>query len=217
MLLASHSTPRHLEWQAETRPRLRSRIAWWDDVAYLTESRNLTFTYRVQGALDYASVPDTSGWGASARVGVGAGGSGAIYQISSTAGYPVYQEGWESFSYDAQTEMFEGTFSDTLFVDATDPFGTNIFAWLYAEGGATGRYGDPFVYTFVSDMTMWLESVTVADSGLTPEAEGLVLSFDSGLPSPNTLPIPEPSTLALLAVGLIGIGGYVSRNRIFPA
>ena len=49
--------------------------------------------------------------------------------------------------------------------------------------------------------TMKFDSVTFTD-GTTPESHGFEISFASGLPSPNLLPVPEPTTCTLALTAL---------------
>jgi hypothetical protein len=59
--------------------------------------------------------------------------------------------------------------------------------------------------------TLSLVAVTLPD-GNTPESEGLVLTFDSGLLSPNASAVPEPTSLTLLSIGAACTIGYGWRS-----
>jgi hypothetical protein len=66
----------------------------------------------------------------------------------------------------------------------------------------------------IDPLTGQLTSITLPD-GNTPESEGYVVTFDSGMASPNISPsaVPEPSTLTLLGIGVAGLAGYGWRRR----
>jgi hypothetical protein len=54
-----------------------------------------------------------------------------------------------------------------------------------------------------------ITGITLPD-GNTPESEGFISSFDSGLPSPNQS-VPEPSGMCLVASGALALLGYGRR------
>ena len=54
-------------------------------------------------------------------------------------------------------------------------------------------------------------SITFAN-GVRPEDIGYQLNFDSGMSSPNISAVPEPGSIALLGLGLVGLG-FASRRR----
>jgi hypothetical protein len=65
--------------------------------------------------------------------------------------------------------------------------------------------------------TVLLTSVSLGDSGATPESLGYALSFESGLLSPNvdTAAVPEPASLVIWSLGALGcaITAYRRRNQ----
>jgi hypothetical protein len=61
--------------------------------------------------------------------------------------------------------------------------------------------------------TFKMVSITLPD-GSTPESEGWAVVFDSGIPSPNlSSAVPEPSSLTVVCIGVVGGLVYAWRRR----
>lgn len=80
---------------------------------------------------------------------------------------------------------------------------------VLSQSGLGSASGD-----FINTMT--LKSITFAD-GTTPESYGYSLIFGSGMVSPNVSAVPEPSTLALVGLGGVGVAISAYRRRRIAA
>jgi hypothetical protein len=115
---------------------------------------------------------------------------------------------------DASHVEFDGAFSEVFTVHPGD---APIHFDLYLEAGAGSGQGS---YTADASHTAGIQSVLVQDSlgnWVTPESLGLGVAFDSGMASPNSSPVPEPTTIiiwSLLGSLAITIGWWRKRKAV---
>jgi PEP-CTERM motif len=93
------------------------------------------------------------------------------------------------------------------FADAENVAGTGIGLLQITGGAAESFFGTDRAITFSSSFQPAIETFTLPISGT-----GELQITQELLPGPGPTPIPEPATLALLGMGLLGLGG-VSRMR----
>ena len=110
---------------------------------------------------------------------------------------------------------FSGVWHDRISLGLPDAFGNRVGNWRVAystllnpaaSSDSLGEVngGDPPTFSF--------DAVRLAD-GRTPEEAGLSLTFESGITSPNSQSVPEPSSIVMLASGAIGLLGCGWRRR----
>ena len=162
-------------------------------------SSDLVFSYFTSGHLDVHA--STAGSGSStSRATLLATGYGPTHVYEELYLYWV-GEGPQSKTLDVTGIQFEDVVS-------YDQWGADFSFRVETEAESNLGYAN-------SSASLVLESITFLD-GTTPESQGWDIAFESGIESPNIAsasPVPEPSTIALLSIGLLGIGGYASRKR----
>jgi hypothetical protein len=128
------------------------------------------------------------------------------------AGIPVFNTAGVLVS-SATSNLYEHTL---LAAPKYDQFGSlrNAAVWTGSTTDGTidcplgGGVGDLVAFGLNRDPAVWLSGTTVA-------APTVIMDF-YGLSSPITVPVPEPSTLALLGAGTLGLlaWGWRQRKRV---
>lgn len=164
---------------------------------------SLEFQYRIDAQLE-ATTLDRNAWHLAVGQTVFANGSltGRVNGVPFSAGVSVpHNQRNDSESYSALLTV-------SSLLDSSG-FG-DLSATISAQ--ANTSYGR---VTINAGHTMELVSILMPD-GSTPEENGFQLVFDSGMESPNLLntsAVPEPSSLALLGSGALGLIGFGVRRR----
>ena len=91
-------------------------------------------------------------------------------------------------------------------------YGARIF-WDAAQRQGIAAYTDsyPDYIVFLNDV---LDYVKLGSILKNTEVQGQYTGFNPGYFTLATPTVPEPSTIALLVLGLLGIGGYATRKRL---
>ena len=95
--------------------------------------------------------------------------------------------------------------------DYFDFYIDNIEAPTFPRGGPEGTYSDPYSY----DLTALRGQIVPVVFDLTFDWWGLDFGFDSyvTISNVNLNPVPEPGTMFLLAIGILGVIGLGKKYR----
>lgn len=195
--------------------------AAWRDVAFVNNGNQppaLRLNFLVDGSLAAAGSDDAAVYletsddaiGAFSRISSGIPGlfgiagngpdASATLSLLGTASHFV-ASGWDSYTFDGNS------FMGTLHIDT--PYDPNLGGYGWAVeliAAAEDLYGGSATSDFGN--TASLQSVTLPDG--TPVTG---VTFDSGLTFGPTIATPEPASLTLLGIGIVGFAGYGWRRR----
>lgn len=219
---ASVSSPMHLGVRASTGVRslaggvkadAKAGAIWSDSIVFDSAiNRSILLEVSATGTLRAQPASDFS-LGSLSDFRVSLGGDAANIRLLSTNdfGLEVSANGWDSYSVfqpdatDPYLQEFTGTFLGMIAV--SDGFADwSLLAEAVTES-LSGNAGG-LLASASSDFGNSAEIVGLrfADTGLTPEQEGIAFTFSSGAPSPNAAAVPEPSSFFMLLIGVSACG-----------
>lgn len=179
---------------------------WFDSILFDTPlNRAVILDVSVVGTL--RAQPASDGWlGASSRFQVAFGGATGVASIqlssSNFQDQQLFIDGWDSYSVvephpigDPFYREFEGVLSGMLNIE-NGYADWSISATAQAEASSGDLLGLLASANTNFGSTATIVGLRFADTGLTPEQEGISFSFLSGAPSPNA--VPEPSSAILM-------------------
>jgi hypothetical protein len=200
-------------------------MARWDDTLFLTsplltgDSPDLLVRLQFYITGTMGAAVGSSGANRSAHSDVGftavAGVNffgGAVYIDADESGESIRESGWSDPAYQF------GVVSTIMNVDvpyefAAVPEGLDLHYELRAYSMAvvnSSAHADFFNTAKLHAVLL----VTPDGEEVTPESLGYGVSFASGMPSPNAVAVPEPTSLAILGIGIAGMLGYGLRRRM---
>ncbi len=206
--------------------------AFWRDILFLGSTNpalvgsTLRINVEATGELGYTGLSSNGGPATSVSI-TGYNGSGqyssAVGASLSASGVLSQGSGWDSFSSNPLSGGHIG-YTGTFYLDIPIVQGGgyvgaipgSIWFQITDDSSAGGQF--PFSYyptdsLYAAD-PLSIVSFTLPDVGnVTPESLGVSLTFDSGLLSPNVQSIPEPSSLTLSLIAMVGLLVYAWRRR----
>jgi hypothetical protein len=185
----------------------------WDDVVYVNSSSHpeLFLTVKITASMrvsQYVSGYFNSSPTVNVVLGQNVGNSVvASFSVQSDPSYPYgltrQNNGWDSTNY------ANGAFT------GYSTFGMNyqptVGGYVYELEDTLTAVANDGIADIDSNHSMDLISLTYAN-GTTPESQGFTVVTASRIPSPNVTSVPEPSSIVLLALGIVGLAIQTCRR-----
>ena len=185
----------------------------WDDVIYVQSSSHpeLFLTVKITASISvsqYVSYYFNSSPTVSVSLSQNVGNTGAaFFSVQSNPSYP--------YGFARQNILWDNTsYANGLFTGYAT-FGVNYNptagGYVYELEDTMTAVANDGIADIDSDHSLDLISLTYAD-GTTPESYGFTVISASGIPSPNVASVPEPSSIVLLTLGLVGLSAHTYRR-----